>query len=321
MRKLLNKVAGQTIIIEILYMNSRGDLNKHILDCIDLKIGNRSKNFETYAYDAGKVLKFSVANIRSIKVLTLGNTQSLTFGKWYRQWTHIFSENLKCEADGIYVIACRGDQHLIFELFKLEKNSRFWDQYTGNNAHCQGWYPIDPLAYHYLPPYTPNILQEYSNLCCWEPFDLFNHKPNEYLAPHSGIYVRAYEIEGIKISNPENGKVPYYLGDHFHSVVILSSGINYDYIILHKGDEILNDYKYWDDGMYNFTSEVDNKTITIKYLGYTCFSPFTNADHTIHWKLYEGLDNASKENINFINVKTENEDGRTNQLTNEDEKP
>ena len=83
----------------------------------------------------------------------------------------------------------------------------------------------------------------------------------------------------------------------------------------------MNDYKYWDDGMYNFTSEVDNKTITIKNLGYTCFSPFTNADHTIHWKLYEGLNNASKENINFINVKTENEDGRTNKLTNEDEKP
>lgn len=74
----------------------------------------------------------------------------------YSGWKEILDVNDIVPEDGIYVIACRGDMHLIFEIYNLKKGDRFWDLYEGENSHCNGWAIVDCLAYHYIPEYSIN---------------------------------------------------------------------------------------------------------------------------------------------------------------------
>lgn len=298
-RELLNKLKGQEVALEIQYVNSAGISNKHIIDCSDLKTSKRRTTFDAFAFNIGTELTFAIDNVKGIKVLTLENTPSLTFGKGYRQWTYVFSEDLRCEKDGIYMIVCRGDNHLVFELYKMEKNTRFGDYYSGENTHFSGWFRVEPLAFHCIPPY-PVSLKEDMDSVGWETFDFGHNTPEEYLAPHSGIYVRAFWIEDSELPNSGNSGA-LFGEDTFYSWAYLACGFNYDYVICRRGYGLLDDYIPAYSDYYDFTVKYQNKTLYKKYIGYICFVEFTEDNHSIYWDLYEDLKNASEQKYGEFN--------------------
>ena len=54
---------------------------------------------------------------------------------------------------GIYVFACARDNHILFEVHRLEKGENLWNYYEGNFEHYNGWAVVIPEAYHYLTEY------------------------------------------------------------------------------------------------------------------------------------------------------------------------
>lgn len=64
---------------------------------------------------------------------------------------------------GIYVFSCAGDNHILFEIHRLEKGERLWKYFEGDFEHCNGWAVVIPEAYHYLSEYEPNSSE-------WEPY-------------------------------------------------------------------------------------------------------------------------------------------------------
>lgn len=68
-------------------------------------------------------------------------------------WQEILKEDDIAPRDGVYAIACRYDNHLGFEVYKLKKGDLFWKLYEKENAHLNGLYPIDCLAYFIIPEY------------------------------------------------------------------------------------------------------------------------------------------------------------------------
>lgn len=72
------------------------------------------------------------------------------------QWTEILDYNDTAPFNGLYIIACRGDNHIVYELYKLVKGDRFADKYIGNNSHSDGWLCVECLAYIYCDDFSVN---------------------------------------------------------------------------------------------------------------------------------------------------------------------
>ena len=71
-----------------------------------------------------------------------------------RQWFK-FEDNGIALKSGIYVFACTGDNHILFEIHRLEEGERFWKYFEGNFEHYNGWAVVLPKAYYYLTEYEP----------------------------------------------------------------------------------------------------------------------------------------------------------------------
>lgn len=69
-----------------------------------------------------------------------------------RQWFK-FEDNDIALKSGIYVFACTGDNHILFEIHRLDEGERLWKHFEGNFEHNNGWAVVIPEAYHYLPEY------------------------------------------------------------------------------------------------------------------------------------------------------------------------
>lgn len=70
-------------------------------------------------------------------------------------WVKV-TQNDVAHNNGIYVFACAGDNHILFEIYCLEKGERLWKHFEGGFEHCNGWAVVIPEAYHYLPEYELN---------------------------------------------------------------------------------------------------------------------------------------------------------------------
>lgn len=92
--------------------------------------------------------------------------------------------------NGLYVFACAGDNHILFEIHRLEKGEKLWKYYEGDFEHCNGWAIVIPEAYYYLPEYEPNCIE-------WMPFSSFevDSKQLKIIAYSSGINIEYLLIE------------------------------------------------------------------------------------------------------------------------------
>lgn len=64
-----------------------------------------------------------------------------------KKWCEIMDKGDVAPVDGLYIIACRGDMHEVYEVYRLTKGDRFWSYYEGDNVHYNGWAAVDCVAY------------------------------------------------------------------------------------------------------------------------------------------------------------------------------
>ena len=64
-----------------------------------------------------------------------------------------FEDNDIALKSGIYVFACAGDNHILFEVHRLEKGEKLWKYFESDFEHYNGWAVVLPEAYHYLTEY------------------------------------------------------------------------------------------------------------------------------------------------------------------------
>lgn len=91
---------------------------------------------------------------------------------------------------GIYVFACAGDNHILFEIHRLERGERLWKCFESDFEHYNGWAMVIPEAYYYLPKYEPNCSE-------WEPYSLseIDSKQLKVIAYSSGDNIGYMLIE------------------------------------------------------------------------------------------------------------------------------
>ncbi len=102
----------------------------------------------------GKVLRDVYKQNPSYVLWMIDNVSNYKI-ELYSGWKDILKGDDAAPIDGVYVIACRYDNHLGFEIYGLKKGYRFWKLYENENAHWDGYYPIDCLAYFIIPEYGP----------------------------------------------------------------------------------------------------------------------------------------------------------------------
>ena len=68
------------------------------------------------------------------------------------------------EKDGLYIFACRYDNHLDYEAYFLNKGEKYWKYFIDEFSHSDGWMTIDPLAVHYIPPYDKDNNTGWANI-------------------------------------------------------------------------------------------------------------------------------------------------------------
>lgn len=79
-------------------------------------------------------------------------------------WQETYDEKELALRNGLYVFACRYDNHLGFEIYRLQKGDSLWKFFIGEFGHFDGLYDVDPLAYHFIEYYPSNFFQTYRNL-------------------------------------------------------------------------------------------------------------------------------------------------------------
>lgn len=105
---------------------------QQVCDVIDLDI-----NYITWCLD----------NIPTFK---LSKDAEEAYNK-FSSWTIISSSDFVMPVDGVYLVACRGDNHIEYEIHKYQRGQRFWEFFEGENAHLNGWFCVEPMGYYRLP--------------------------------------------------------------------------------------------------------------------------------------------------------------------------
>lgn len=102
------------------------------------------------------------------------------------KWMNVFPQNSSIPQDGLYIIACRGDMHIVYEVRQYEKSG---DNILGHystdesNEYFSGH---DILAYHYIPFYNGHENK------IWYPL---NKDVTILDDLHEGIYTYAYILK------------------------------------------------------------------------------------------------------------------------------
>lgn len=297
--EILYKASEQNLCLDMNYTNLSGNQNRHIIS--DLKLDKKYKSFTAYSFQYKEVLNFKIERIKDIKILSIENSPLLTLGTGTNAWTHIFSINAKAPQSGIYVIACRGDNHLIFEFYHIKKDECFWSFFTGENEHCNSWSVVDPLAFHFVPYFNRNTK-------LWSPFEGEKSPVKEHFVPKK-MYIRVFIENNEQKENQwiDDGTFLYtginQIGNY--NDLSQSSCIYYDVTNFDNGENFLFGSGSWASILFIkediskkkliALSEKEEKDICYmgkKYLAYHCISKFSDVDHSQHWYLYEMLKNA-----------------------------
>lgn len=170
-------------------------------------------------------------------------------------WNDFFGSNTVAPETGLFLMACRGDNHLVFELMKYKKGDRFWELYEGANEHYNGWFEVDPLAYHYIPIYSPE------NNSNWA-----NYETSEKILG-KGIYIFAYTLRGT-VSQDEDFSwdIPQISAQEidgiYYSLLWSFSEINIKELEIHEN---------------------------VNILAYHYCMLYTEDNHVTHWQIYKEI--------------------------------
>lgn len=69
-------------------------------------------------------------------------------------WTKICDSDMTVPKTGLYVFACRCDNHVALELYRLNEKEKLWKYFTEEFVHFDGYFRVIPFAYHYIDYYS-----------------------------------------------------------------------------------------------------------------------------------------------------------------------
>lgn len=143
--------------IEIEYRNL--ERNTSVRHIFDMNYSNKYGNnyIEAYCRESEGYLTFRIDRIISVK--------------WI--WIEIYDIDDTAPKTGLYVFACRYDNHIELEIYRLNEREKLWKYFTEEYEHHDGYFEVTPLAYHYIDFYSEKsichwkiqhpFMEEYSN--------------------------------------------------------------------------------------------------------------------------------------------------------------
>lgn len=85
------------------------------------------------------------------KELTFRIDRILKFEKY---WVEILDDKDTVSSDGLYVFACRGDNHIYIEMYMMKQGELLYKYFSDEYMHRNGWVHVIPLAYHFVDTYA-----------------------------------------------------------------------------------------------------------------------------------------------------------------------
>lgn len=134
-------------------------------------------------------------------------------------WTEIYDSDMIAPKTGLYVFACRCDNHVTLELYRLNEKEKLWKYFTEEFVHFDGYIRVIPLAYHYICDYSDK------SVCQWEKTDSF---VEDYLGDS---YIWAYLRNGNNIE---------YALQNFGSSIVYP-----ECVFLSRDFSVCYDKEYW----------------------------------------------------------------------------
>ncbi|MBO6033514.1 MAG: hypothetical protein J6Q22_19035 [Prevotella sp.] len=228
----INEMIEYQGVYEIVYKKMEEERTWHISN-IELSKEHGDNCISAFCHEVDKDLLFSIKKILSAK----------------RYWIDILDEEEQAPQSGVYLFICRGDNHLITELYRLEQGDKLYKFFEGEYHHMNGWFNVMPLAYHFVDGYNP---------------DRSNSKWAEMTNEHKNL-----DWGNIRIAVTKTD-VPLTMSS------IIANGENgFQYYLLDTLD-------LWSPLDHIYTQF--NKQMTLGI--YTVIS-YTEMNHRIHWVLYD----------------------------------
>ena len=171
-------------------------------------------------------------------------------------WVDVFPPEYRVKQDGLYLVACRSDVHLEYELRKYNKGEDIIGFYKKEDGIESSHYQDDILAYHYIP-----YFEEVDNKT-WLPIDQELEDDNTHFVIFAyrliGETVLEYDYEEV-----DNHSIPSI----YAQCNTNANGIYYTFDFVRKP---IGEYA---------------KSKKIELLAYNCCSNYTESDHSHHWDL------------------------------------
>ena len=134
----INEILEYQGVYEIVYRKDDDERIWHISN-IEVHKDYEGNVITAYCHELERDINFSISKIVSAK----------------RYWIDILDDNDVAPQSGIYLFVCRGDNHLITELYRLDQGERLYKYFEGEYDHSDGWFEVIPLAYHFVCDYKP----------------------------------------------------------------------------------------------------------------------------------------------------------------------
>ena len=127
---------------EIVYRKDDEERVWHISN-IELHKDYDGKVVTAFCHESEKDLNYSVSKVVSAR----------------RYWIDFIEKDEVAPPSGTYLFTCRGDNHLITELYHLDQGERVYKYFEGEYGHMNGWFEVIPLAYHHVSDINTETLQ------------------------------------------------------------------------------------------------------------------------------------------------------------------
>ncbi len=136
MDDILNYI-GTIEFVEIEYCKMGS--SSTILHINDIKFSEKyGRDFiSAYCYESLEIITLTISRIQRI----------------LHSWTRIVNKTMLAPKRGLYVFTCLGDNHLVYEVYMMEKDEPLWKYFSDDFSHMNGYFTVEPIAYHYIGPF------------------------------------------------------------------------------------------------------------------------------------------------------------------------
>lgn len=185
-RELIKEYIGQSNILSIDYCNLHNDVNVRYIRYINYSDEFGKEYISAYNMDSNSYLTFKIERIKSIMPV----------------WTEIYDLRNEVKESGLFLFACEGDNHIYFELHKMQKSECIGKYFIGDFEHMSGWFTVTPMAFYRID----NAISDYQ---CPSNENISTIRDLLGTLNKSFVYVIKY-IDGsgdnyVLINNPTSG--------------------------------------------------------------------------------------------------------------------